>query len=147
MTWLLPPVLVLFLLIAMAALTAWFPVGPSTSGSLRVAGIAITVLALVLIASTGRLFSRRRTNIHTFKDPNVLVTEGAFRFSRNPIYLGFAILLLGAALATGTASALFLPSVFVVIANRWYIPFEEARMEEAFGEEYIAYKKTTRRWL
>lgn len=144
---LLPPAL--FALFVMLMLGVHVLVSPALGvpAWLRVAGGVFAALgvALAVVARAG--FARARTNIHTFRRPDVLVTEGPFRLSRNPMYLGFVLALLGLALGLGSVSALALVVVFWLIVNSWYIPFEERVMRETFGDSYTRYARRTRRWL
>lgn len=143
----LPPRLVLLLLVAMvvlrlalargAPLVAW---QLASGGLLALAGLALTV-------SAARHFERVKTNIVTFRAPTLLVEDGWFRISRNPMYLGFALLLGGTALALG-GGWLFVPAAaFVLAAQLVYIPFEERAMTQAFGDDYRRYAGRVRRWL
>lgn len=76
-----------------------------------------------------------------------LTTEGPFRYSRNPAYLGLAMIYAGiAALRNSLWAILFLPLVLVVI-QREVIGREERYLERAFGEEYLAYQARVRRWM
>ena len=93
------------------------------------------------------LFKQQQTEINTFKQRQKLVTTGLFRYSRNPIYLGFSMALFGVAIVLGNIIALDGFLAFIIATNLWYIPFEEAEMEKQFGEDYIAYKKKVGRWL
>ena len=76
-----------------------------------------------------------------------MVTEGPFRFSRNPMYLGMLLIILGAAVKAGFAEGFAFAFVFFLVANFWYIPFEEKNMEDMFGDTFEDYKKTVRRWI
>ena len=87
------------------------------------------------------------TEINTFKPPKRLVTDGLFRYSRNPIYLGFTLALLGWAIVLGNLAALDGVLLFFLAAHFWYIPFEEKAMKKEFGTVYEQYKKQVRRWL
>jgi protein-S-isoprenylcysteine O-methyltransferase Ste14 len=87
------------------------------------------------------------TEIHTFKKPRQLVTHGLFRHSRNPIYVGFVCILWGLSMLLGSLSTFIVVLAFVIITDRWYIPFEEKNMEEVFDKAYKQYKKEVRRWL
>jgi protein-S-isoprenylcysteine O-methyltransferase Ste14 len=143
---LLPPRLVLLLLIAMIALRLWLP-GPDLLPPLvRWPGLPIALLGLIICARSARRFHRVGTNIKTFDDPNRLVTDGWFRLSRNPMYLGFAMLLGGLALAAGGTLTWLPPILFVVAADRIYIPFEERAMRRVFGDAYADYQRRVRRW-
>lgn len=144
---LLPPRLVLALLVAMGALHMLLPGPRLVAFPYTLIGAAVAALGIVLTLSGARLFARVRTNIRTFNEPGVLVTDGLFRWSRNPMYLGFALLLLGTAILLGTTTPLFAPVLFAFIADRWYIAFEERAMQQRFGADYAAYMSTTRRWL
>jgi protein-S-isoprenylcysteine O-methyltransferase Ste14 len=142
---LLPPALVAICILLMITLHLVFPIGyiidrPLLSGMVAAVGLGFTL-------SGARLFSRIGTNVKTFNKPDHLVTTGLFRISRNPMYLGFVLLLTGVALGLGTFTPFGMVIAFFVIANLWYIPFEEKKMEETFGADYVAYKARTRRWL
>ena len=76
-----------------------------------------------------------------------LVDWGAFRFSRNPMYLGFVLVLGGVALLLGSVAPLLIPPLFAWIIQSQFIVREEAWMDGQFGEVYQAYKNRTRRWL
>jgi protein-S-isoprenylcysteine O-methyltransferase Ste14 len=108
---------------------------------------AILAAGLLLSFAGARQFARRGTNIKTFDDPDVLVTEGLFRFSRNPMYLGFVLFLAGAAIYFGTLASFIVAVAFAVITDRWYIRFEEQAMRRKFGAAYAAYAASVRRWL
>lgn len=142
---LLPPVLTLFCLLFMLALYPLLPIMRFEHYHLPGAILIAAGLAITVIGS--QQFRKAATNIKTFNDPDRMVTNGLFAVSRNPMYLGFTVFLLGAALSLGTLSAFLIALAFFVIANFWYIPFEEARMEETFGEAYLTYKDRVRRWL
>ncbi len=144
---LLPPTLVA-ILVAFAVGIGWLvPILRAPPGWWRVLGLAPLAAGLLLAMRSAALFDRRNTNIHTFRDPDHLVIDGAFRWSRNPMYLGFAIVLAGVAVIVGAVSGWIAPLAFVFAAARWYIPYEEQRMTEHFGPDYVAYKQGTRRWF
>jgi protein-S-isoprenylcysteine O-methyltransferase Ste14 len=144
---LLPPMLVLILLVAMAALHVVLPGPTLLAFPYTLAGAVVAALGLTVTLAGARLFARVGTNIRTFNEPGVLVTDGPFRWSRNPIYLGFVLLLLGTAILLGTATPLLGPALFAIVADRWYIAFEERAMQAKFGSLYADYMRRTRRWL
>lgn len=142
----LPPVLLIAALGLMVGLYFALP-GPvvvpkpyNCLGALLAAGILLSFLG-------ARQFARRGTNIKTFDDPDMLVTDGLFRLSRNPMYLGFVLFLFGAAVYFGTVASFVIAAAFAVITDRWYIRFEEQAMRRKFGPAYDAYAASTRRWL
>ena len=82
-----------------------------------------------------------------FKTVSALVTTGVYRFTRNPMYLGMALVLLGCAVTVGASSALIVPPVFMVIIETRFIRPEEGMLQELFPEQFPAYCKQVRRWL
>ncbi|MCE7998492.1 MAG: isoprenylcysteine carboxylmethyltransferase family protein [Rhodobiaceae bacterium] len=140
-----PPILVAICILMMVALHIIFPITSIVDQPLLAGAVGLTGLFFIL--SSARLFSKIDTEIHTFQKPRKLVTSGLFRFSRNPIYLGFFLLLLGVAIGLGSLAPFLMVTLFFVAANFWYIPFEEKNMEETFGSDYLEYKKRTRRWI
>lgn len=143
---LLPPHLALVGLVVMIPLRLFLP-GSEFPPVVRGAGLLAGLAGIALLFGGSRRFRRLGTNIRTFDEPGMLVTDGLFRLSRNPMYLGFFLVLLGAALALGAVTTLVAPVAFLVIANVWYVPFEERALRAKFGELYERYQRSTRRWL
>jgi protein-S-isoprenylcysteine O-methyltransferase Ste14 len=110
-------------------------------------GLAPLVLGLGMAIWGSRKFEQVGTTIKTFDKPDELVTDGLFRFTRNPMYLGFGLALVGVWVLLGSLSPVLGVIVFVVVADRWYIPFEERMLVERFGREFDAYRARTRRWI
>lgn len=110
-------------------------------------GFILIIMGLVVAIRIKKLFDKVDTEIHTFKIPRQLVKDGLFRFSRNPIYLGFTTSLVGIWLLIGNFIGLTGVIVFFLISNFWYIPYEEKAMEKEFGDEYRLYKSKVRRWI
>ena len=144
---LLPPMLFLPLLVVSIVVGLLAPVAGPLPWVVRLLGIPVVAAGLVLNLGGAGLFGRVDTNIRTFDDPGLLVTEGPFRFSRNPMYLGFTLVLGGVALLVGTATAWAGAVVFFGAAHRWYIPFEERRMVATFGTAYDDYRRRVPRWV
>jgi protein-S-isoprenylcysteine O-methyltransferase Ste14 len=113
----------------------------------RYAGIILAGLALGLGAWAAALFRRAGTNIRPFMPSTALVVAGPYRFTRNPMYVGMAGILLGAAVFMGSLTPfIVIPAFMALIAERFIIP-EEAKLEATFGREYLNYKASVRRWL
>lgn len=144
---LLPPILWLLCLALMAGFTfagliqRFLPAPWHLAGwALFAAGFAITNLA-------ARQFRLARTNINTFDDPGTLVTTGLFAWSRNPMYLGFFLSLLGACAGLNNAWALIPAGLFFAVSALHYIPYEERAASAIFGEAYTLYRRRVRRWI
>ena len=105
-------------------------------------GVAIGVIAWVH-------FLRARTTVNPL-DPGkatALVASGVFRFTRNPMYLGMATLLLAWAVYLSNVAALAGLALFVAYINRFQIEPEERALRARFGEEFEAYCRRVRRWI
>lgn len=143
---LLPPFLFAVCAALMLALKRWAGSGPWPADT-GVAGAAAMSAGLCLLVVARLQFARAHTNIYTFDEPGQLVTSGVFRISRHPMYLGFALALLGWALMLRSWPALCVAAAFVLITDRWYIAFEERWLRDKFGRAYQAYAARTRRWV
>lgn len=103
-------------------------------------GIAINILA-------DRKFHARQTTIKPEELPSCLITDGFFRYSRNPMYLGMILVLLGfSILLNSWVSFLVLPGFTALIHYR-FIYHEEESLKEQFGEDWLAYQQKVPRWL
>lgn len=113
----------------------------------KVLAVGLILAGLGLEMWAGGLFHRAGTNAIPYKPSTALVTDGPFRFTRNPMYVGFALTYLGLAFGLNTpiGIALLLPCL---IFMTWGVVMREERYLEAkFGQAYIDYKKRVRRWL
>jgi len=146
--WILPP-----LPFAVAILGGWWIDRNVLPLTLDAGQIGI-VLALALIAAGLALFlwtaitlHRHRTTINPYKGATALCTDGPFRISRNPIYLGDWLLLLGLSLLLRTCWPLTLAPAVWAILRFGVIRQEERHLEERFGESYRLYRGRVGRWL
>ena len=92
-------------------------------------------------------FRRARTPVDPYSATTAIVTSGPYRFTRNPGYLGMALLYTGIALTASAVWALVPLPVVVAIVDRGVIAREERYLEAKFGEEYRRYRARVRRWL
>lgn len=144
---LLPPTLVLLLLLVFVPLGLALPLLGPPAWPCRLAGLIPVIGGILLTRSAHRQFESIGTTLGTFADPARLVTTGPFALTRNPMYLGLEAFLIGVALAVGSLTVLLAPVAFGLVADRWYIPFEEKRMESSFGHEYDEYRARVPRWI
>ena len=105
------------------------------------------MFGLFLNVWSTRLLKEKNQWIDFYETTNRLVTDGPFRFSRNPVYLSGVILSLGIAVLLGSLITLVFPIALLLILDRLYIPIEEDRLETEFGKEYLEYKQRARRWI
>jgi protein-S-isoprenylcysteine O-methyltransferase Ste14 len=112
------------------------------------AGVALIVLGIALSAWARLTFKAQHAEIFPWSDAHsALVTNGPFRFSRNPMYLGLLVIGVGAALVAGTWLMWLVPVLLFVLDNFVIIPYEERSMERTFGDAYRAYRSRVRRWI
>ncbi len=141
-----PPVWLILCALAMFVLDRWLPLAqlyPRLSWPAWF--LMVPGLALVLIAAN--LFKRADTGVIPFSKSTTLVTNGIYRYTRNPMYLGMALILAGAAIKLGTVGA-WLPVVFYVfIIQRQFICNEEIFLTAIYGDEYKNFCQRVRRWF
>lgn len=111
------------------------------------AAVVGIVLAVLLDGGAMRRFLRSRTAMEPWKPSSALVTTGPYRFTRNPMYLGMAVLYLGIALTFGLLWSVALLPVVLVVVDRYVIAREERYLTRRFGESYLQYREQVRRWL
>lgn len=92
-------------------------------------------------------FRRARTSLVPIRPATALITDGPFRFTRNPLYLSLALLYLGIALWLGVFWPIVLVPALLLLVQQVVILREEAYLESRFGEAYRAYRARVRRWL
>ena len=145
------PPLVLVLVLAGAM---WFAAMQLPSLAITLSwrqGLAVTIsgVGILLILAGGYAFQKAKTTVNptTPAAASSVVTSGVYRFSRNPMYVGFLLALIGwATFLSHTLPFLLLP-VYVAYMNRFQISPEERALSAKFGDEYEAYKQAVCRWL
>ncbi len=123
-----------------------FPIKILFQSPLKFLGIVPILLGLMLNLAASNHLRKNQTPIGFNQAPIRLVTDGPFRFSRNPIYLSGVTVLVGTAILLGSLASFCFPVVLFILLNLIYIPSEEREMEETFGLDYIEYKRAVRRW-
>jgi len=141
-----PPFLTLFGLISQTFLDACLPVVQAIVFPLWT-GSVVVVLGLSIIVYTISLFKRQQTDVMPDGNPSILITHGIYKITRNPIYLGMALILLGSAFLFGTLSTFFIPPLFMATVDLIWIRFEEKNLESIFGNRYTTYKESVRKWI
>ncbi len=144
-----PPIYAISIALIMWLLSRYFPVTQLITSPWNNLGIALMVLAGLSDFSSLYLFFKKRTTPNPMKPEFTtgLVTNGLYKFSRNPMYLGLLIILFGFAAYLGNLTPfLVLPAFYIVITEMQIKP-EERMLEAKFGEEYLDYKNKVRRWL
>lgn len=142
-----PPIITLAY-IGLAILMGWLlPISLPASSFIQICGFGIIIVGLVLGVSAFAEFRKAHTTLDPHGSVKALVTEGIYRITRNPIYLGFLLMVIGFPLNSGYYSGLVVSPFFMVTMNRLVIEKEEVYLEKKFQEEYTGYKSRVRRWL
>ncbi len=112
-----------------------------------IAGAACVLLPFILGFAALGAMRRAGTSVKPYKPTTVLLTEGPFRLTRNPLYLAMTIQYVGLALLFNALWAIALLPLALVVVHVTVIQREERYLEQQFGEEYRAYKARVRRWI
>ncbi len=145
-----PPLYFVLTFLAGAGIQQLAPLGPSSLAALRaehVAGIALLAAGVLLALACLAMFFAARTTVVPHRTASRLLTRGPYRFTRNPMYLSLVLVYLGIAALTGLAWPLLLLPLPVLLLDRLVIPYEEARLRDAFGAACEEYFSRVRRWL
>lgn len=142
------PLLIMFVFLAFSwPLGLILPTEQINLLPIKITGYALFISGITLILSAAGLFKKIGTTIDPTKAPDHLITTGLYQLSRNPMYLGMLLTLIGAQLALSSLVGLIFPISFFLVMNDIVIPREEQMVAEAFGASYAEYKTQTRRWI
>ena len=142
-----PPVWALIYLIVCAGLsrTLGWPMLPGLP--LKALGVALVVVGFIPALWAASLFGRDKTELNPTSPSNrKLVTDGPYRFTRNPMYLGLFVIMFGVAVWVGAWPMFLVPVAIFATANWVHIPYEEAKMRRQFTTEFDDYVRRVRRW-
>ncbi len=109
-------------------------------------GIFFLVLGFYLISKSYYLFKEYNTP-ENFNKSTHLVQTNLYKYSRNPMYLGAVVFFVGLSFILGNVISFVVPIFFFIIINFMFIPYEEDKMVNTFGDEYLSYKKKVKCWF
>jgi protein-S-isoprenylcysteine O-methyltransferase Ste14 len=130
---------------AMVALDRWAPMARMWTETLG--GVVPAAIGLGLVVWAAVTLARAGTTLHPHDQPSVLVRHGPFAFSRNPIYLGFSLMLVGLAAGLGSSAPWAIWAAWLFAMNHLFIAREEATLAATFGDTFASYAQRVRRWL
>lgn len=146
-----PPVLALATGILMVLVDlADFDGSPLASTWMRLGAVVLAAAGFGVAISGTLAFSRLGTTIdpHHVDQVSALATGGPYRFTRNPMYLGLVTITVAVALGLGSVIGLIIgPPMLAVVLTRLQIIPEERALTKQFGDEYLAYRRSVRRWV
>ena len=143
-----PPPIIALVMIAIIYLSSLI-IEPITFGYQTLISILVIVIGLTCAIPSFRLFAKYKTTISPFtpSETTALVTDGMYRYSRNPMYLGLVLLTIAATIFFGTWLGVVIVVAFIFLLNFLQILPEEEALLDIFGEEYVEYQKKVRRWI
>jgi protein-S-isoprenylcysteine O-methyltransferase Ste14 len=144
-----PPIYAISIGMLMWLLNQYAPFTHWISSPWNVAGLVLMVIAFSFDLWSLLLFFRSHTTANPMKpeSSSKIVTSGLYQCSRNPMYVGLLMILLGYAIWLGGLTPfLMLPLFIFLITTQQIIP-EEETLQKKFGQEYLDYKARVRRWL
>ncbi len=143
----LPPALLFVAIVLMIVLHVLVPVVQLFIFPWRLVGAAPIAAGLALNVWVDQLFKSAGTAVKPFETSVSLVLQGPFLLSRNPMYLGMAIVLAGIAIGLGSATPWLVIPLFIWQLTVCYVVPEELKLKASFGSEYLQYMAKVRRWL
>ncbi len=143
----LPPVWFFLSIIVMIGLHFWLPVKQLLFLPLTYLGMVAIATGIGMVLFCAYLFRQKDTTIKPFQESSCLVKEGIFNYSRNPIYLGMIIVLIGLWIVEGSLTPMLIIPVFTWLIQELFIKQEEKMLLDQFGESYQEYLATVRRWI
>jgi protein-S-isoprenylcysteine O-methyltransferase Ste14 len=124
-----------------------FPIGRLLSLPARLLGVFLIAASGALAIPAKRAMRRAGTNINPKLPATAMVTDGPFRYTRNPLYLSLAALYAGLALLIGAVWPLVWLVPLMILVHWGVVRREERYLEAKFGDAYRAYKARVRRWI
>jgi len=143
----LPPVFLLIALLLMPVLHFLIPVRQIVRFPANLGGLIPTAIGVLLNFAADGLLKRKQTTVKPFQESSALVTTGVYGSTRHPMYLGFVLILLGAAVLFGSLGPFAVVAVFPLVMEAAFIRTEERMLAARFGDQWLAYKARVRRWI
>jgi protein-S-isoprenylcysteine O-methyltransferase Ste14 len=142
-----PPRIALALLTIATAFHLLFPAQSSYQYSSIYWSVALVSTGFTVMMLAWWQFKERKVAICPTADTDYLITDGIYRLTRNPMYLGMVAMLGGVAVFFGTLPFYAVTIVYFVLIDRWFCPYEEEKLLVTFGRDYDAYRLKVRRWV
>ena len=142
-----PPVIYVAALAIGFVLNYLWPMSPFSGSSRYVIGSLLIAVNVLIMPPVLRRFRRAGTAFNVRKAASVLITDGPYRFSRNPSYVSLTLLYLGIGTLLNNGWILILVAPVFLVMDLWVVRKEERHLETKFGEDYLRYKAAVRRWL
>ena len=143
----LPPTYFVLAILIMVIIHFLLPLTEVISFPWNMLGAIPIVLGILLNLIADRDFKIQKTTVKPYQESAALITSGVFRISRNPMYLGFVLILIGIAIFLRTLMPFAIIIVFTILMDIVFIRAEEKMLAVQFENTWIAYKEKVRRWI
>jgi protein-S-isoprenylcysteine O-methyltransferase Ste14 len=143
----LPPIYFLSALAGSVLLHWLMPIRSVMSSPVRWTGLVVLMVGVLSAVLAAKKFNEAGTTIKPFEESSTLITDGLYRYTRNPMYLGMVLVLSGLDLMLGSLSPFLVVPLFIILIDRIFIRKEEQALRAQFGEQYASYVGNVRRWL
>ncbi|HOI28125.1 MAG TPA: isoprenylcysteine carboxylmethyltransferase family protein [Melioribacteraceae bacterium] len=110
-------------------------------------GLIPLIISGILNIAADNALKKFNTTVKPFEASTALVTTGVYRISRNPMYLGMFLFILGESIILGSIGSFVIPILFIIVINKRFISTEEKMLASEFREKYLSYCKVVRRWI
>ena len=142
-----PPTYLLISIVLMALLNLLLPLGKIIPEPWNLLGISLLILGILINVLADNAFRLAGTTVKPFEESTLLITSGLYRYTRNPMYLGFVSILIGIAILLGSLAPFVIVALFSSLLDREFITVEEEMLEKRFETKWYEYRMKARRWI
>jgi protein-S-isoprenylcysteine O-methyltransferase Ste14 len=142
-----PPVYLYTAIILMFLLHFFVPLLDFIRYPYTLTGIIPLAIGSIINLMADSSFKKQDTTVKPVLETRILITTGIFKLTRNPMYSGFVLILLGIAILLGTILPFMIVIGFIIFLDIVFIQFEEKKLESKFSVGWLDYKKNVRRWI
>lgn len=142
-----PPLVAVSFIVIAYVLGRFVSLPLTASSVVRNIGLLLAFIGFLLGVGAFLEFRKAHTTLDPHGSVKQVVTSGIYRFTRNPIYLGFCLMVIGVPLTSGIYWGIVLAPFYMIAMNRLVIEREESYLERKFNDRYTSYKSRVRRWL
>ena len=143
----LPPTCLFLALVAMLTLHSLLPGMTIFSFPWNIIGVVPLLAGILLNLVADRALKKHKTTVKPSEESTALITRGPYAISRHPMYLGFAMILVGVAVLMGSLTPYTIVSLFVLLMELIFIRSEERMLKAKFGLQWLVYKTYVGRWM
>jgi protein-S-isoprenylcysteine O-methyltransferase Ste14 len=143
----LPPTYLLLAILFMVALHFLYPGAAIIPPPWNLLGVVPIGFGVWINIIADQALHRAQTTVKPFEEPTALIIDGVYGISRHPMYLGFVAILIGIAVLLGSLAPCVMVVIFAVLMDVVFIRVEEQNMARKFGQDWLVYTRTVRRWI